>query len=155
MSLDELFEDADSFFCFGQYKKAFKLFLSGADQGDTSCMTRLALMYAEGQGVTKDIRESISWDIKAFQAGDSSGALNAAISYKSINDTKSAEKYFLEALNLGNGEAAFELAILYENDLPQAKKYLDVCIEHENISDQSREKARDIWNSLGGKGEPK
>ena len=65
MNLEEIFKEADSAYNSGDLKKAFSLFLQGAKNGDDSAMTRVACMYADGEGVPYDIERSIYWDQKA------------------------------------------------------------------------------------------
>lgn len=148
MNTGELFEKADKLFDDGKLEEAFSLFLVGANRGDTSCMTRVALQYAEGQGVSRDIEKSLYWDAKAAERGDACGALNAAVSFRSINEPEKSRQYFEKALDLGNGEAAFELALVNVNDIPLAKKYLAICLTHENLSEDTLQKARDMLKAL-------
>lgn len=116
MNIENYFYKADELFNEEKFEEAFKLLLLGANSGDTSCMTRVALMYADGQGVEKDMDKSLHWDMEATEKGDYSGALNAGISFKFLNMHEKAKEYFNKALDLGNGEAAFELALIHKRD---------------------------------------
>jgi hypothetical protein len=68
----------------------------------------------------------------------------AAISFKQKNLIDKAHIYLGKALYLGNGEAAFELTLLNSGDDHLLKKYLKLCVNHESISEFTRQKARDM-----------
>ena len=60
--------------------EAFQLYRVAAEQGIAGAQCRLAVMYAEGQGVAKDDGESVRWFQLAAEQGDAEaqGALGLA-----------------------------------------------------------------------------
>jgi hypothetical protein len=70
MSLRELVERACNFDegkngSIKDSRKAFELFQKAADFGHVPSMQAIALMYAEGRGIPKDLRQAHSWLIRA------------------------------------------------------------------------------------------
>ncbi|GAB2789746.1 hypothetical protein GCM10027040_15020 [Halomonas shantousis] len=53
----------------GEYGKALDLVRSMAEQGDARAQYSLGIMYARGQGVSRDDAEAIKWYRKAAQQG--------------------------------------------------------------------------------------
>jgi uncharacterized protein len=88
--LDALYTEADSLEERGDYKKAFALFLRGAQNGRDDCAGRVATLYAAGQGVRKNIAESLRWDRIALRRGHSLSTYNIAQTYASIGNWRLA-----------------------------------------------------------------
>ena len=44
-----------------EYKKAYEFFIKSAKDGNSQASHNLSIMYNNGDGVKKDIRESIKW----------------------------------------------------------------------------------------------
>lgn len=135
----------------GDYKRAFGQFLSLANEGDTSAMTRVALMYGEGQGVARDVDESIRWDMRAAESGDTVGMLNLGITYLTKGDTTSAALWFEKAMDAGDGEAALELAKMHlvdGNDHARIKRYLALAAGDANLSEASSQEVKRLLDEL-------
>jgi uncharacterized protein len=111
---DTLFKEADDLFEKGEHVEAFELFRMLAECGDSSAMTRLAVIYFCGEGVEKNIDESIKWDIRAIEAGDIAAMTNLAITYASLREFRKARHWFERAVEMGDGDAAFDLAKLLD-----------------------------------------
>ena len=109
----KLFEEANTLYDQGNLESAFQLFLKAAELGDSSSMNRLACMYADGEGISRDIDKSIYWDQKAAELGNTSSLLNLAITYRTVGDMVSAKSWFERAIEFGDGEAALQLAKMY------------------------------------------
>ena len=88
----DLFELADQAHQSGEYEKAFRLFYRASENGDSSAMSRLALMYGDGEGVEYDFDKSVYWDLKAIEAGCTSSMSNLAITYRNHGDAREARK---------------------------------------------------------------
>ena len=58
---DDDFEHATDAYERKDYKTAYKLFLTLAEQGDEYAQYNLGLMYYEGQGVPQDKKEAVKW----------------------------------------------------------------------------------------------
>lgn len=147
MNSDALFSQADEQYELGNLNAAFELFLKAAVQGDLSAMNRVACMYGDGEGTTRDYEKSIEWDLKAAEAGSDTSMLNLAITYRALGDIRSAKEWFERSLGAGNGEAALCLAKLYmvsDKEADKIQHYLNIAINHEAISDSSKDEAVDF-----------
>ncbi len=58
------------------YKKAFKLYLTGAKLGDPSAQFALAELYRWGDGTTKNVQKAVKWFKKAIKQGSLSSMAN-------------------------------------------------------------------------------
>jgi uncharacterized protein len=142
----QLYDDA-------QYKEAFEQFLLLAKHGDSAAMTRVAAMYGEGKGVEYDFQECVGWDMKAADAGSQAALFNLGISYRNIGDVRVARRWFEKSLQVGDGEAALELAKMYlisELETERVKKYLEQALQSKNICEASREESERLLNELLG-----
>jgi TPR repeat protein len=54
----------------GDFKRACKLFLIKADQGDSYAQHSLGLMYSEGRGIPRDDKEALKWFRLAAEQGN-------------------------------------------------------------------------------------
>jgi uncharacterized protein len=147
MTNDDQFAIASRLFDDAQYKEAFEQFLYLAKQGNSSAMTRVAVMYGEGKGVEYDFEECVRWDMKAADAGSQAALLNLGISYRNTGDARAAKRWFEKSLQMGDGEAALELAKMYlisELETERVKKYLDQALQSKNTCEASREEARQL-----------
>lgn len=144
MEKDQLFEKADKLHERGLYNEAFSLFLTGAESGDTSCMTRLACMYSCGEGVECDYDKALEWELNAIKLGDITAMVNAGITYRIKGELRESKHWFEEALSAGDGSGAIELAKLYmvsEKESSRVEKYLKIAVNHMNISELEIEEA--------------
>lgn len=151
MDNDKLFSQADKQHELGRLDVAFKLFLEAAEQGDSSAMSRLACMYADGEGVLRDFEKSIEWDKKAIDAGNTTSLLNLAITYRTLGDIISSKYWFEKALDKGDSEAALQLAKLYmisDKEREKIKYYLSIAISDESICEESHIEANKLLVSL-------
>jgi uncharacterized protein len=136
--------EADSLSDAGKHEEAFKHFSDMADAGDSSSMSRLAILYAEGLGVEKDLAESIRWDLRAIEAGDTASMNNLALTYCSIREFRKARYWFERAIATGDGDAALELArLLYVSDkeLDEVRKLIAFVIECKHATLGAKEEA--------------
>ena len=96
---DKLFIEADALYEQGQYMEALALFIEGTEAGDSSCMTRIALMYSSGEGVDYD--KALKWELKAIELGDISAMINAGITYRIKCELVKSKYLFEQALENG------------------------------------------------------
>lgn len=147
-----LFEQADIAYQKKDFKKAFALFLQAAQNGDNSSMSRLALMYGEGEGVNCDLDKSIYWDKKAIEAGNIISLNNLAITYKQLGNIEKAKEYFEKSINAGDYDTALELAKLYietKNIGKKVKNLLNlVIINEKKVCETSVEEAKKLLSEL-------
>lgn len=151
MTNQELFVEADNLYDRNEYELAFNLFMKGAKAGDTSCMSRIALMYCDGDGVDRDFDKSIEWDRKAYDAGYKTSLLNMAITYR-MKGRMLNYKYWLEqSLADGTGSAALELAKLYmisDKEKDNVLKYLKITISHDGMTEAEIEEAEMLLSEM-------
>jgi len=150
--LTDLFLAADTAYDQGDLELAFNLFSQAANKGDDSAMSRLSIMYSEGEGVLRNIDQSIYWDLKAIAAGSVVSLNNLAITYRTDGDIEESKKWFEKAIEAGDGDAALELAktyLTYENNKLQALSYLQKVIVSDDTCEDSVEEANYLINELG------
>ena len=56
---------------------------AGAEHGNVEAQAMLGMLYAEGSGVSKDLKKSLVWTLKAAEQGDVSAQLDVAAFYYS------------------------------------------------------------------------
>jgi TPR repeat protein len=142
-----IFEAGSSAYEKGHFRKAFKLFKEGAENGDADCMIKLAIMYTCGEGVCCDYDDAIKWERRAVDAGCIYAMINLGISYRIKGDLVLARSWFEKALDNGDGEAALHLAKLYmvsDKEVERIKKYLIIAMNNEQTCEYSVEEARTL-----------
>lgn len=147
MNSEVLFSQADEQYELGNFNEAFELFLKAALKGDLSAMNRVACMYSDGEGTSRDYEKSIEWDLKAAEAGSDTSMLNLAITYRTLGNIRSAKEWFEKTLDAGNGEAALCLAKLYmvsDKETDKIQHYLKLAINHSAICESSKDEAVDL-----------
>jgi TPR repeat protein len=148
---DKLFIEADTLHEHGQYMEALALFIQGAETGDSSCMTRIALMYSCGEGVECDYDKTLEWELKAIELGDVSAMINAGITYRFKGELIKSKYWFEQALENGNSSGAIELAKLYmvsDKELDRVKEYLVIAMRDENLCEGEIEEVKQLLSSL-------
>lgn len=151
MNSSDAFLQANTAYDAGDFPQAFELFLNAAVAGDCLAMCRVALMYEAGEGVVADAAQSIHWDLKAIEAGCTSSLINLGITYRNCGDVENAKRWFEKSWEAGDGEAALELAKLYieiNDDMVNAKKYLDAAMSSDNLTENSIEEVRALRTEL-------
>lgn len=99
-------------------------------------------MYTLGEGTICDYEKAIEWEMKATKLGDVTAPNNLGISYCMKGDLIKAKYYFEYPLNLGNIEAALELAKSYSiSDLEKTKCYISLVLTSMNVFEDSKEEA--------------
>ena len=101
----------------GDYAKAVELLHPLADKGDAGAQYRLALMYTEGKGVSRDDKAALTWFQRAAEQGDAAAQYETGVSYASgagtaKNDAEAA-KWFRRAADQGMPYAQLNLGLLY------------------------------------------
>ena len=88
------------------YHRAMELFKKGCDKGHGGCANEVGNMYAQGLGVSVDIKEAVKYFKIAAELNNSTGALNLAISYyegwTGEQNDELAFEYFIKADKLGS-----------------------------------------------------
>ena len=152
MKNEDLFNKADEAYRNGDVKLAFRLFSLASEGGDSSAMSRLAMMYGDGEGIPYDFDKSVYWDLQAIDAGCTSSMSNLAITYRNYGDTREARKWFEKAYKAGDVDAALELAkmlLVSDKEQEQVKVLLNQVIASKEACSSSVEEAQEILKSLG------
>ncbi len=91
--------------------KATRWLRRAAEHGSISAQNNLGVILGTGNGVRKNVEETLWWLKKAFHAGDSSVALNIAITYRENDKLKAAVRWFRKGVDAGDGEAMIQIGI--------------------------------------------
>lgn len=89
----------------GDLPRAFQLFQSCVDQGDTGALMNLGYFYDEGLGTPASKYQARIWYRKARHAGDFVAANNLAILFREREAHHSAFHWFRKAALGGDGDA--------------------------------------------------
>lgn len=151
-SADSHFVRGDALEEQGLFEQALEAFSAGANAGDVSCMTRLALLYTNGQGVDCcDFDKAIEWEMKAHEAGDSMALFNLGITHRMKGDLLEARACFEEALSAGDNSAALQLAKLYvvsPKESEMVRHYLGMVLADDTLCEAEREEAASLLARL-------
>ena len=145
------FEEADRLYDEDRLEDSFAMFLKLAEAGDASACGRVALMYFEGEGVPFDFDESVKWDLRAIELGDTTSLSNLAITYRNTGNAREARKWLEKAVATGDGDAALDLAkLLHVSDfeIDNVRRLLKTAIASDYITEMSREEAEEMLATL-------
>lgn len=103
-----------------EYGEAYDVFVSAAEKGLAAAQVELGGMYAEGLGVTLDLKKSEHWYRMAANQGDIDAMVSLGTIYYSggedygiRKDFNKAFHYYSNAAHDGDSEAQLYLAIMY------------------------------------------
>ena len=100
------------------YKKAYKLILPLAEQGNVTAQTTLGVMYQEGHEVSKDYKEAVKWYRRSAERGYVIAQHNLGVMYLEgygvPQDHKEAEKWFRRSAEQGIARAQEVLDLFLE-----------------------------------------
>ena len=100
------------------YKKAYKLILPLAEQGNVIAQTTLGVMYQEGHEVSKDYKEAVKWYRRSAERGYAIAQHNLGVMYLEgygvPQDHKEAEKWFRRSAEQGIARAQEALDLFLE-----------------------------------------
>ena len=125
----ELFDQAVAARSGGDPAKAASLFQRAATRGDARAMLELGFLYRNGNGVPKDVRQSVSWFEKAANAGNSSGMDYMGAMYANgegvPKDDRQAMSWYSKAAAAGNPVGMDALGQMYRNGRGVAQNYVE------------------------------
>ncbi len=151
MQIESLFNRADELHDKGEFISAFRLFSEAAESGDTAAMLRMASMYTCGEGVQCDYTKAEQLELNAIESGDLTGLVNLGITYRFKGDIRNSKKWFLKAIEAGDGSGALELAKLYlvsDNEIETTRNYLELAINNPNMCEADIEEAKALLAEL-------
>ncbi len=127
-----------------QSAKALGLFQQAANRGEARAMLELGLIYRSGDGVPKDIQQSVSWFEKAAKAGNSSGMDYMGAMYANgegvPKDDRRAMDWYGKAAAAGNPVGMDALGQMYRNgrgvpqNYPEAIRWFTKAADAGNAS---------------------
>ena len=100
----------------GQYDEARNIWLLLAEKNNASALINLANLYEQGQGVKRDLTQSIAWLRKAADLDDTRGQFQLAMAYEKglgvERDLQQAAYWLEKAAVQGDGTAQFNLGVM-------------------------------------------
>ena len=110
----------------GNYAKALKLYQKAADMGSRAGITNIGLLYAQGQGVPKDMNKAVELFHKAADMGYTDAMLNLGnLYYQGLGvpkDTVKAREWWKKAAPQGQCGSMNGLGIFYRDGLAGLKQ---------------------------------
>lgn len=110
---DKEWELASELFEAGCHKEAFDKYQYLVESGYDYALHNFAYCFDEGLGVAQNKKEALRLYRRSFLKGHSGSAINIAIYYRDRENWSRAREWFKRAINIGDGDAALELAKLY------------------------------------------
>ncbi len=137
------------------YITAFREYQALATAGDRMSQYNIALMYFNGQAVSKDYNQAIYWFIKSAEQGYVNAQYNLGGIYRTgkgaDKDYTKAIYWYTEAANQGDADAQNTLGIMYEYGEGVPKNYDKATMWLQKSANQGNELAKkNLWNILFG-----
>ena len=142
---------ADAHWNRGNVRRAFKLFLSLAERGETIAQLNLGYFFDCGIAVRKNKVKALYWYRRAYANGESSGANNIGTIFRDRGQWRRAVEWFERAIKGGNDGSALELAKTYLNagkHPDRARKYLKMVCASDKVSESDEEEALRLLDEL-------
>jgi len=129
-----------------QYKQAFPVCRKAAEQGHSDAQFKLALMYANGQGVPQNYAEAMKWWRKAAEQGESESKFNLGIMYVNgygvKQDYAEGVEWWRKAAKQGNLDAQLSLGVMYANGHGVKQDYVQTVKWYRKAAKQGLAKAQ-------------
>lgn len=118
-----------SVFCSGAWARVndegIDVIISQAEGGDASAQTQLGIIYAEGDGVTRDYQTARNWFELAGKQNYADAEYNLGVMYGNGDgvapDKEKARQWFEKAAVHGNTSARYNLGVIYSQDTDTLK----------------------------------
>jgi hypothetical protein len=175
-SFADNFDDALHAASFGDYEKAYQLWLIEAEKGSAVAQANIGLLYGDGLGVPQSDKEAVKWYRLAAEQGESRAQYYLGTSFEEgvgvPQDFKAAARNYRLAAVQGYVKAQYKLGLLYlrgqgvtqstehayawwsvaaSKDHKEAQKYMDSARQQmtpKQIATAQRI-AKQIWQGLG------
>ena len=140
------------------YRKVFPQFLWLALDGNFKAQTYLGVMYAKGQWIEKNYKQSVWWYQKAAEQDYAVAQYNLAVKYdtgKGVpQDYKQAVKWYRKAADQDHAKAQYNLALMYRHGKGVLKDYKEAVKWYRKAADQGLAHAQTNlgWMYENGKG---
>lgn len=110
-------EDGLQAFKQGKYELALRYWIPLAEAGDSEIQYNLGVMYTDGRGVEKDIKQAIYWLTEAAEQEDADAQFRLGKLYTNSKDVEQdltkAESWIRKSALGNNGNACYYLAQFY------------------------------------------
>jgi len=141
-------------------RRAARWLRRAAEHGCASAQNTLGVRLGDGDGVTKNVQEALSWLRKAFHGGNSGAASNIAITYRENGKLEAVVRWFRKSVAAGDEDDLVQLGIHYfwgkgvRKDPTAAVRCFRKATKGKNLCEASREDAFFFLGIayLGGKG---
>ncbi len=152
---EDMLRKAERYEGMGDFRKAFKCLLAGAQLGDAGSQLNLGNFYALGTGVRRNPSKSAYWYRKAYRNGYGVGARNLAIDRRNEGNMRSAVVWFRRAIAMKDGEAYIELAKIYSARKGGRRAVVGLLrralrLSRYDISEAGREEAESLLKTMAG-----
>ena len=121
------FDEAAAAFAAGDYAKALQESRPLAEKGDPRSQYAMGVLYENGYGVPKDLKQAAAWYLKAAKQGNSDAQYNLGAMYEhgvgmTVNYAEAA-RWYRPAAEKGDIDALSNLGVLYQGGkgVPQDK----------------------------------
>ncbi len=148
---DEAFFRASAAWDTGELRRAFRIFLGGAKQGESGCQLNLALFYDEGIGIKRNRTKALYWNRRAYRQGNAGAANNIGLMFKEEGDIKKALLWLHRALKMGDEGVGLKIAkILLKLNRPPEEviHYLAITASGTNVTEAGCEEAERMIRRL-------
>ena len=110
----------------GDYATALREWTPLAEQGDAGAQSFLGMMYAKGEGVSKNYKTAVKWYKLAAEQGHARSQFILGLMYEEgkgvPQDYKTAVKWYKLAAEQGNADAQSKLGYMYDTGKGVPKK---------------------------------
>lgn len=143
---DDNYETAATYYEQGDYKNAFRYFLSAAKAGNANAQNDVGNMYKDGEGVAQSYTNAFQWYLKAANQGHFYAQNNLGDLYLNGNGVKrdylKALDWYTKAAAQGYDEAQFNLGTLYNYGYGVKQDYLKAYEWYLKASEQGNTDAQ-------------
>jgi TPR repeat protein len=133
-------QDAETAFDAGDYPRAFSLWRSQADTGNTEAEDRVGLSYLSGKGVAENDAEAVRWFRMAAQKGLADAEFNLAECYATghgvAQDPTAASALYAKAANQGHAGAEYKMGVLLRSGTDMETDLLNAAEWFKKAADQ-------------------
>lgn len=129
------------------FRKGFEWLQRSAESGLAAAQNTLGVLLGNGDGFDKDPCRALVWLKRAFRGTDSCAAINVAITYREVGNSRRAVFWFRRSVSLGDDSARIQLGIHYywgigiRRNAAAAIRCFRRAINGQNLSEADREDA--------------
>ncbi|MFZ1640333.1 MAG: tetratricopeptide repeat protein [Candidatus Contendobacter sp.] len=134
------FENGEDSYEQGDHAAALKWYRKAADQGYAPAQINLGSMYAEGEGVPRDLQEALKWYHKAADQGDASAEFSLGMLYEQgegvPQDFEEALRWYRKAADQGDALAQVNLGSMYAEGQGVPRDFQEALKWYRKAADQ-------------------